>query len=60
MAARRVLLERMPRIRSESRTDDERPRRWRWRDYLFTIDAHAYDAWMQLSIARLELEPVPR
>lgn len=39
---------------------DDHPQRWRWRDYLFTIDAHAYDAWMQLSIARLQLEPVPR
>lgn len=37
---------------------EDRPQRWSWRDYLFTIDAHAYDAWMQLSIARLELEPV--
>jgi hypothetical protein len=36
------------------------PQRWRWRDYLFTIEAHAFDAWMQLSIARLELAPVPR
>lgn len=34
------------------------PQRWRWRDYRFTIEAHAFDAWMQLSIARLELEPV--
>ncbi|MBZ5710132.1 hypothetical protein [Nannocystis pusilla] len=48
------------RLETNVGTDDERPRRWRWRDYLFTIDAHAYDAWMQLSIARLELEPVPR
>lgn len=39
---------------------DDRPQRWSWRDYLFTIDAHAYDAWMQLSITRLELEPVQR
>jgi hypothetical protein len=39
---------------------DDHPQRWSWRDYLFTIDAHAYDAWMQLSITRLELEPVQR
>lgn len=37
---------------------DDRPQRWSWRDYRFTIAAHAYDAWMQLSIERLELEPV--
>ncbi|MFZ6185634.1 hypothetical protein [Nannocystis pusilla] len=36
------------------------PQRWRWRDYQFTIEAHAFDAWMQLSIARLELAPVRR
>ncbi|WAS91056.1 hypothetical protein [Nannocystis punicea] len=39
---------------------EERPQRWRWRDYLFTIEAQAFDAWLQLSIARLELEPVQR
>lgn len=39
---------------------DDRPQQWSWRDYRFTITAHAYDAWMQLSIARLELEPVRR
>ncbi|MBK8261677.1 MAG: hypothetical protein IPK80_10090 [Nannocystis sp.] len=36
---------------------DVNPQRWRWRDYLFTIDSYAYDAWMELSIARLELAP---
>jgi hypothetical protein len=36
---------------------DAGPQRWRWRDYLFTIEAYAYDAWMELSIARLELAP---
>ncbi|MBK8260503.1 MAG: hypothetical protein IPK80_04095 [Nannocystis sp.] len=28
---------------------DAGPQRWRWRDYLFTIEAYAYDAWMELS-----------
>ena len=37
---------------------DDRPQRWRWRDHEFTITAHAYDAWMQLAIARLELAPI--
>lgn len=37
---------------------DDRPQRWSWRDYRFTIVEHAYDAWMQLSIERLELDPV--
>jgi len=37
---------------------EDRPQRWSWRDYRFTIDSHAYDEWMQLSIERLELEPI--
>lgn len=37
---------------------EDRPQRWSWRDYRFTIVAHAYDAWMQLAIERLELAPV--
>ena len=37
---------------------EARPQRWSWRDYRFTIVAHAYDAWMQFSIERLELGPV--
>ena len=46
-----------PRGDHETGAADDRPQRWSWRDYRFTIAAHAYDAWMQLSIERLELEP---
>lgn len=37
---------------------EDRPQRWTWRDYRFTSVEHAYDAWMQLSIDRLELGPL--
>lgn len=39
---------------------EARPQGWSWRDYRFNVEAQAYDAWVQLSIARLELEPVRR
>ena len=36
---------------------DDRPQTWTWRDYHFTILASGYNAYMQLVLARLQLDP---
>ena len=36
---------------------DDRPQTWTWRDYHFTILASGYNAYMQLALARLQLDP---
>jgi hypothetical protein len=35
-------------------------RSWDWRDWRFTVTAHAHDEWLQLEIRRLRLAPAPR
>lgn len=38
--------------------DEHHPRPWIWRDFRFTIVEHAFDAWMRVSVERLQLKPV--
>lgn len=37
--------------------DEHHPRPWIWRDFRFTIVEHAFDAWMRVSVERLQLRP---
>lgn len=37
--------------------DELHPRQWIWRDFRFTIVEHAFNAWMRVSVERLQLRP---